>query len=155
MKRNNWYKVDKKGLSQILKGRSKDFIVKEMAQNAWDQNVSKVEITLKPIKGKRCYRLVVTDDDPEGFKDITDSYTLFASSYKKNDPTKRGRFNLGEKLVLACCDDAEVVTTSGTIVFCKNGQRKSGRKKTEAGSTFSATLRLTKHEYRDICNAVI
>jgi len=154
MKKSNWYEVDKKGLSQLLGRQSKAFIVNEMAQNAWDQNVSTVEITLEPIKGKQRYKLIVKDDDPEGFKNLSDAFTLFANSYKKNDPTKRGRFNLGEKLVLAFCDDAEIITTSGSVVFAKNGQRKAGRKKTEAGSIFSATVAINKTEYEDICDAV-
>jgi len=115
MNKNSWYEVDKKGLSQLLGRRSKAFIVYKMAQNAWDQNISKVEITLEPVKSRRRYRLVVTDDDPEGFKDLTDAFTLFANSYKKGDPTKRGRFNLGEKLVLAFCEEAEIITTSGSV----------------------------------------
>lgn len=154
MNKNSWYEVDKKGLSQLLGRRSKAFIVYEMAQNAWDQNISKVEITLEPVKNRRRYRLVMTDDDPEGFKDLSDAFTLFANSYKKGDPTKRGRFNLGEKLVLAFCDEAEIRTTSGSVVFSKNGQRKSGRKKTEAGSVFSATVAINKAEYEEICDAV-
>lgn len=154
MNKNSWYEVDKKGLSQLLGRRSKAFIVYEMAQNAWDQNISKVEITLEPVKSRRRYRLVVTDDDPEGFKDITDAFTLFANSYKKGDPTKRGRFNLGEKLVLAFCEEAEIITTSGSVIFSKNGQRKSGRKKTETGSVFAATVAINKDEYEEICDAV-
>ena len=127
MNKNNWYEVDKKGLSQLLGRRSKAFIVIELVQNAWDQNISKVEITLEPIKRKRRYKLVVSDDDPEGFKDITDAFTLFAHSYKKRDPTKRGRFNLGEKLVLAFCDDAEIITTSGSVIFsmCKRRSKSA------------------------------
>jgi len=153
MNKNNWYEVDKKGLSQLLGRRSKAFIVYEMAQNAWDQNISKVEITLEPIEGRHSYKLIVTDDDPEGFKDIADAFTLFANSYKKSDPTKRGRFNLGEKLVLAFCDDAEIITMSGSIIFCKDGQRKSCRRKTKADSVFSATIAITKSEYEEICKA--
>ena len=154
MKKSNWFEVDKKGLSQLLNGRSKNFIVNEMVQNAWDQNVTKVEITLEPIRGRRCCRLVVSDDDPEGFKDITDAYTLFASSNKKGDPTKRGRFNLGEKLVLVLCEDATIITTSGSVIFNKDGQRKSSRKKTDKGSVFSAMVKINKSEYHEICNAV-
>ncbi|MBW8015104.1 MAG: hypothetical protein FVQ82_02885 [Planctomycetes bacterium] len=154
MNKSNWFDVNNKGLSELVGGRNKAFIVNEMIQNSWDQNVTKVKITLEPIKGRRWYKLVVTDDDPEGFKDITDSFTLFASSNKKDDPTKRGRFNLGEKLVLVLCDNAEIITTSGSVIFQKNGPRKSGRKKTEKGSTFSAVVKITKNEYEEICKAV-
>lgn len=154
MNKNNWFTTDMKGFAQLLDGRSKGFIINEMVQNAWDQNITKVEITLEPIKGRPRCRLVVIDDDPEGFKDRTDAYTLFASSSKKGDPTKRGRFNLGEKLVLALCDEAEIITTSGSVIFSKDGRRKSGRKKTEKGSIFSGVVKINKSEYKDVCKAV-
>jgi hypothetical protein len=37
--------------------------------------------------------LVVTDDSPKGFRDLTDSYTMFAESYKKADPCGRGEIH--------------------------------------------------------------
>jgi hypothetical protein len=65
--------------------------------------------------------LTVEDDDPEGFTNITHAYTLFAASEKKSQADKRGRFNLGEKLVIAACDHAEISTTTGRIVFDDDG----------------------------------
>ena len=59
--------------------------------------------------------VTVKDDSPEGFRNITHAYTLFADTYKRRDPTKRGRFNLGEKQVIAICKRAIVMTTKGEI----------------------------------------
>ena len=98
---NNWFDVDKVGLSKLLQRREKSFLVYELIQNAWDQNVTKVDVSLERIEGKRCVRIVVSDDDPEGFQELAHAFTLFAESTKKKDPTKRGRFNIGEKWVLA------------------------------------------------------
>jgi hypothetical protein len=103
--RRDWVDVDMDGLRKILERRGKELAVYELVQNAWDENVTKVEVTItRPENGRS--ELVVTDDSPEGFRDLTDSYTMFAESYKKADPDKRGAFNLGEKYVLALCDEA-------------------------------------------------
>jgi len=58
---------------------------------------------------------VVEDDAPDGFKDLSHAFTLFASSSKKSNPEQRGRFNLGDKLVLAISDEVTIRTTKGGI----------------------------------------
>ena len=47
----------------------------------------------EPVHGKA--EFVVEDDSPDGFRDLTEAYTIFAESYKKVDPEKRGAFNIG------------------------------------------------------------
>jgi hypothetical protein len=41
-----------------------------------------------------------------------------APSQKKKDPRERGRWNLGEKLVLSLCDEATISTVGVTLRFC-------------------------------------
>jgi len=48
--------------------------------------------------------------------------TLFADSAKKSNPEQRGRFNLGEKLVFAQCDEVTVRTTKGGLRFDSEGR---------------------------------
>ena len=67
----------------------------------------------------------MTDDDPDGFADLRDAYTLFAESRKKGNAAQRGRFNLGEKLVLALAKSAWIETTTGTVEFTEDGTRQS------------------------------
>src|SRR2546430_1753241 len=97
-----WFTADKEGLAKILERRGKEFILFEALSNAWDTNATKVEVSLRPTDRRGIAELSIVDDDPNGFADLTHAYTLFAESNRKSDPTKRGRFNLGEKLVLAC-----------------------------------------------------
>lgn len=153
MAKNKWFEVDKAGLSKILARRGKAFIVFELIQNAWDQNVSVVDVSFELIERQKV-RFVVLDDDPKGFEDLAHAFTFFAESGKKTDPTKRGRFNIGEKLVLACCEEAQVLTTTGGVKFTKNGNRQIMRKKTEKGSEFSALIKMKKDEYDKICRSV-
>jgi len=69
-----WFTVDKAGLAKLLERRGKEFIVFELVQNAWDQNVTRVDIALTKQPGVRHALLRVEDDDPEGFSSLTDSF---------------------------------------------------------------------------------
>ena len=146
-----WFEVDKNGLAKLLERRGKAWVLYELIQNAWDQNVTKVSVNL--VKSGRYATVTVEDDDPEGFANLAHSFTLFAESTKKTDATKRGRFNLGEKLVLALCDDAEILTTTGGVRFDAEG-RHSLRRKREAGSLFVGRLKMTNAEFEECVEAV-
>ena len=151
-KRLPTFEVDKEGLRKLLDRRPPGFAVWELVQNAWDQNVTRVDVRLE-WQGRGKVMLSVSDDDPNGFTDLAHAYTLFAESEKKIDPLKRGRFNLGEKFVIALCDTAYVQTTTGTVYFDKSGRRhdKVGR---VVGSIFVGVLPMTKEEYELTVQAV-
>jgi hypothetical protein len=136
--------ADKKGLEKIMARRGKHFAVVELVQNALDENVTKVDVILEP-SGRGRHILRVEDDAPDGFVDIRHAYTLFAESNKKADPTKMGRFNLGEKLVVAACDSASITTTTGCVMF-EGDSRTHGRKSTAAGSVFDGIIKMTQEE---------
>jgi len=152
--RMGWFEVDKEGLAKLLARRGKGFVLNELIQNAWDTDAKVVKVTLAPMEGVPFAGLVVEDDDPEGFKDLSHAFTLFAESEKKGDPEKRGRFNLGEKLVLALCREARITTTKGCLYFDEKG-RHAGRERREKGSAFTATLRLTRAELSEVESAIL
>ena len=143
---NTWFQVDRKGLAEIARRRGMAFIITEPIQNAWDEDVKRVDITLTPVPGVPRCDLTVTDDSPDGFRDLADSYMMFRSSYKLADSEKRGRFNIGEKLLLAVAESARITSTTGSVIFDETG-RSAGRKRTEAGSVLEARLRMTREEY--------
>ncbi len=148
-----WFSVDKEGLAKLLARKGKEFVVYELLQNAWDTDAKRVDVSLVPINGRPMAALIVEDDDPEGFQDLTHAFTLFAESHKKGDPEKRGRFNIGEKLVLALCDIARIETTTGTVYFDKDGRHRSLHKR-EHGSSFTAEIRMTRDELKAVEVAV-
>jgi len=144
----SWFEVDRKGLKQLLAARDKAFLVFELIANAWDENISQVTVTLsRPERGRS--EIVVIDDSPDGFKDLSHAYTMFAPSLKKNAPQRRGRFNQGEKSVLALCDEASITSTTGQVLFTAAGRRLT-RKTIPAGTEFRATLRLTIDDWETI-----
>lgn len=149
----DWFSVDKAGLAKLLDKRGKAFIVFELVQNCWDTNAKEVDISIVPVENAPYATIEVVDDDKDGFKNLAHAFTLFAESDKKADPTKRGRFNLGEKLVLALCDRAEILTTTGSIVFDSSG-RRSSRSHIVKGSIFRGTVRMTRGELLEVRQSV-
>ena len=142
---NTWFEVDKQGLAKILERRGKEFALFELVQNAWDEHgVTRVNILLE-YRGWNRAMLVVEDDAPEGFRDLGHAFTLFAESDKKTNPEQRGRFNLGEKLVLALCDEVTILTTKGGLRFDEKGRHRL-RITRAAGSRIECLVRMTAQE---------
>ncbi|KKN31476.1 hypothetical protein LCGC14_0823490 [marine sediment metagenome] len=150
----SWFAVDHDGLRELVAAKPAWFAIAELAQNSWDEDSTKVSIMLEKLPGRPAARLVVEDDNPEGFRNLTHAFTLFARSDKRSDPEKRGRFNLGEKLVLARCIEAEVSTTKGTVVFNQDGTRTRRRLKRDQGTVFTGIIRMNSDEFLHACSAV-
>ena len=149
-----WYTVDRRGLANIVKRRGKSRTIFELIQNAWDAPAtSEVHVTLTAGKARGMSSLVVTDDSPEGFADLADAFTLFAPSAKTRDAEKRGRFNLGEKLVLALCETATISSTTGGWHFSSRGRSRL-RVTREKGSMFEAIIRLNAAERSEAIEAL-
>src|SRR5258708_4630629 len=143
---STWLEIDMVGLRKTLERKGKGWAIFELVQNAWDEDSTKVEVTLtRPKNGKSV--LTCVDNSPTGYKDLSTAHTMFAESYKKADATKRGRFNVGEKYVLALCESATIASTTGQVIFKPNGQRKTSPTKTTVGSIFQGTLDLTDNEW--------
>ena len=155
--KNDAITVSIKGLAKLLERKGTEWVALELIQNAWDTQSGSVSITLAPIPGKPMAELVVTDEDPEGFVDLSHAWTLFAESTKKDNPEQRGRFNIGEKHVIAYClaygGSVTVSTTTGTVVFDKDGRRNK-RAKRESGSEVRCVMRLTRAQLADMTDAI-
>lgn len=150
--KNHWFEVDKQGLRNLVERHGMGRLIAELVQNALDEDVTTVAIELTPEPGRSLISLTVEDDAPEGFRNLDHAFTLFADSYKKNLPEKRGRFNLGEKLIIAMCQEATITTTTGTVVFEADGNRQvRPRARRERGSVFQAILRMTRAEFDEAC----
>jgi hypothetical protein len=143
--RRGWVDVGLDGLRKVLERRGKEFAVFELVQNAWDEKITEVRVELsEPVRGWS--ELRVWDDSQDGFRNLSDAFTLYGESWKKADPEKRGAFNIGEKLVLALCDEATITSTTGQVVFDQKGRRQT-RTRLELGTEFRGTLRLTRADF--------
>ncbi|MBI5388721.1 MAG: hypothetical protein HZA90_29010 [Verrucomicrobia bacterium] len=148
-----WFEVDKQGLARILARKGIEFAAFELIQNAWDEpGVTQVNVALEG-RGRNKAFLVVEDDAPEGFQNLSHAFTLFADSAKKWNPAQRGRFNLGEKLVLAISDEVTIRTTNGGIRFDDAGRHRL-RASQPKGSRIECVLRLTTAQCQTIAAQV-
>jgi hypothetical protein len=90
-------------------------------------------------------------NSPHGWLTLHHAYTLYAESAKANDPTKRGRFNEGEKNVLCLAIEASITTVTGQVCFDRERGRWNGSEHRKRGSEFYMKFELTPKEYADIC----
>lgn len=149
-KSGNWFDVDREGLSKLVGRRGKAFVLYELLQNAWDcEGVTRVHASLRPVPDRPMAYLTVEDDHPEGFSNLAHAYTLFAESEKKSNAALRGRFNLGEKLVLSLCTTATITSTKGRVEFNKTGRWET-RHKRKAGTLFDALIAMTREELEEV-----
>lgn len=147
-----WFDVDKTGLGKQAEELSKGRLIGELVQNALDEaGVTRIDIQLAPVPGRPHADLTVEDDSPEGFRDLTHAYTLFAESYKRGNPEQRGQYNLGEKMVLAVCESASISTTKGTVLFDHDqGRIEKPRQKRDRGSVFQGRIKMTREELAQV-----
>jgi hypothetical protein len=151
--KNHWFDVDKAGLGRQAEEQGKGRLVGELIQNALDEpGVTQIAATLAMVPGQEVADLTVEDDAPEGFHDLSHAYTLFAPSAKRGNPEQRGQFNLGEKLVLAVCEQASISTTKGTVIFDPEQGRIEKPDRRERGSVFQGRIRMTQDEYSRVCD---
>jgi hypothetical protein len=145
----NWFVVDREGLAATVRRRHPGFIFGELVANSLDQKgTSNVRVEHEAIPGKPQVAITVTDDDPTGFADLQDAFTLFRRTPKRKDAKVRGRFNLGEKEFLSICVSAQIRTTIGTVYFNENGTRRIRREeKTTEGTVVTATVKMTRQDY--------
>ena len=147
---SNWFDVDKSGLKNIQSEKDKFFIVSELVSNSFDEDIKVCEVNVwKDQTSSGKYFIKVEDDSPDGFRNLSHAYTMFASSYKKGNVKQRGRFNLGEKLALAMFDYAEIRSTRGAVIFDSNGRKKLSTKRNK-GTTFKGLLKMKHKDFVSI-----
>ena len=118
------FEVSESGMRELNRNRQPWDLVKELVQNAWDEApfASECRVTVE-LQSDGNTRVIVQDDGP-GFSDIADAYTLMGHTTKRLHPTKRGRFNVGEKDVISVAIEAEIETVGHTVTFPPEGSRK-------------------------------
>lgn len=83
--------------------------------------------------------LLTVEDDGPGFSDVAHVWTLFATTAKRSDASVSGRFNLGEKQLIATAIEAEILTGAWRIEFSR-GKRFNYRAEPRRGVRVSAVL---------------
>ena len=147
---NNWFDVNKSGLKKIQSEKDKFFIVSELVSNSFDEDINVCEVHVwKSQTSSGKYFIQVKDDSPDGFRNLSHSYTMFAESYKKDNVKQRGRFNIGEKFALSMFDNARIQSTRGTVIFNGDGRKKVSTK-TKKGTIFTGEIKMKHEDYVSI-----
>ncbi len=127
------FDVDADGFRALQEGREPWALAKEPIANSFDEHkVTRVEVTLTPHARGRVLMTIV--DDGPGFASFKDAWTLYADTYKRRAAATRGRFNRGEKELLAVATWGKIATTCGTVEFDRYSRREYPRRKTEGGT---------------------
>ena len=129
------FDIDILGLAELEGGRPPYRLAYEPIANVFDEfrgygDVSRAKpthckVTLAHSKNPRGVWLTVADDGP-GFADERDIWTFFGRTAKRGEAAVSGRFNAGDKQLLALSRQATVQTNRITVEF-KDGSRNVTR----------------------------
>jgi len=150
------FEVDIKGLRELFGSTPAWRHAVELVTNVFDEFLGYQEGMVSPTScvvtltkdGNRPAQLTVKDDGG-GFKDPTDIYTLFRTTEKRKDPTVSGRFNAGEKQLIAVSREAVIMTRNYTVKFI-NGVKTVTKHKDpnhHKGTTIEAVLPMVKGDF--------
>jgi hypothetical protein len=145
--------VDTDGFRKRVAWRGPLGVLTELISNALDEEITFCDVIFKHLE-RQTYLVRVEDDSVEGFRNLDESYTLYADSYKAGILDKRGRFNVGEKIAIVLCDDAKIESTTGTRIFLNKTVKRSPKKRTK-GTVFEGTMRCTRAQYEDACAQIV
>ena len=152
----NRFDIDDKGFKLQMKDKNPYRLCNDMIQNCLDEDsVSKFSFDIKKVKGTTNVWNVKIKDNGDGFRRTSDTYTLFAESYKRNDPTKIGQFNIGEKEFFGACIQGEITTKNLKVVFpTKGGRIETKLEKPVKGTHVSAYFKWTDIEVEEILTSI-
>lgn len=138
------FEVSPEGMRELQEGREPWQLAKELIANAFDEeSVQTVQVTLKKEGNKSAVLRV--EDDGKGFVDLSHAWTLYAPTKKRSDSTVSGRWNLGEKEILAVASKGKIETTTGSVSF-DGSSRTVSRKKRNYGTVVELHLPWTKEQ---------
>ena len=132
-KNHEAFAVDMAGLRELEGGRDPERLAFEPVTNVFDEfrgygdpdrrRPTFCHVEVRPIEGSRDVMLDVRDDGA-GFDRAEDIWTLFAHTPKRVETGVAGRFNAGEKQMLAVARHAEIVTVvDGRLVTVRFGRK--------------------------------
>jgi len=120
-----------------------------------EDSVTKFTVMIRKLPNSKNVWKVIIDDNGDGFRRTSDTYTLYAESYKRNDPTKIGQFNLGEKEFFGACIDGQISTKNLMVKFLKKGGREEIKLETKVkGTHIIAHFEWTDIEVEEILHSL-
>lgn len=146
------FAVSHLGMREIHAGRPPWQLLKELVQNVWDEapeaTICRVEI--RPADTGEDLLSVRVEDDGPGFADIADAWTLMKHTPKRENPSQRGRFNLGEKELVSVAAEAVIETAGHTVRFPRMGGRVAAPNERRRGTVITALMPWPKSQAEEL-----
>ena len=141
MTSQNRFDVSEQGLRDLNVGREPWDLIKEFIQNTWDEApfASECRVEIHPSADQEETVVTVEDNGP-GFANIEDAYTMMGNTQKRSEPTKRGRFNRGEKDAISVSQEAIIETVGHTVTFPREGGRREEANDRGRGTLITAKM---------------
>tara|TARA_R110000824_G_scaffold53298_1_gene147665 strand:- start:7883 stop:9082 length:1200 start_codon:yes stop_codon:yes gene_type:complete len=147
MNSSDLFGVDPIGLKELIGGAEEWRHAVEIVANVFDEYKGYVDGRKRPTYckvtftkvGRKNAELTVTDDGA-GFDEISDVWTFFRSTSKRSSSQVSGRFNAGEKHLLAVAHSAVVVSNGHNVVFA-DGKRKHTKTSPIDGTVITVSLK--------------
>ena len=145
------FAISHEGMRELQAGRAPWELLKELIQNAWDEAPDATLCTVTILPQMTSGRTIVTvEDNGPGFANIADAYTLLGNTAKRADPTKRGRFNLGEKEVISVAHWARIETKGNTVSFPEEGGREITKNRRRSGTKITLEMPWTEQQAHEL-----
>jgi hypothetical protein len=153
------FDINIKGLAQLEAGRDPAHLAFEAVANVFDEargygntdrkRPDQCNVALEYSPNPRGIQLTVYDNGA-GFENVEDIWTLFGETSKRSAPHVSGRFNSGEKLLIAAARSAMVMTNKITVKF-EDGQRDIIRHREEnIGTMIQCLMPWTKEQMGEV-----
>ena len=152
------FDVDLKGMRELFGGTDARRLAAEPVANVFDEyrgyddsqdRPTRCDVTIDPVPNSKSATFRVADDGG-GFRNPDDIWTFFGSTGKRSCATVSGRFNSGDKQLLAVARSATVRSNDVTVAFA-DGQRSVTRHRTDKveGVVIEAGMPWTREEIRE------
>ena len=160
------FTVDPQGLRELEEGRAVWRAPLELVSNVFDEargyegagtvqraRPTRCDIVIEPVPGSRAHRYMVSDDGA-GFLDESDVYTLFGPTPKRSNAAVAGRFNAGEKQLIAVAKTAVVRTGWSTTSFSNDRRTVKKHRTPHTGTSVECVMRWTVAEAEEVVEAI-
>jgi hypothetical protein len=160
------FAVDPQGLRELEEGRAVWRAALEPVSNCFDEargyegvgtvqraRPTRCDIVIEPVPGSRAHRYMVSDDGA-GFLDESDVYTLFGPTPKRSNVAVAGRFNAGEKQLIAVAKTAVVRTGWSTTSFSNDRRTVKKHRTPHVGTSIECTMRWSVAEAEEVVAAI-
>lgn len=146
----SWFEVDRRGYSDLMKGKEPWRLFLEPVSNALDAEAKNVNVTIGR-KARSPFVEFTCEDDGEGFTDIRLAYTFYANTDRRTNPRKRGRFTVGEKSFLSICEEGMIETGDKRVTFDdKKGRHTGSLRNPRVGCLVRALVKLDSTQEKSL-----